>query len=122
LKPKSGSFRFRKTERLRGRAIQLVLKRGRWVSGLRVRTAVFSSSNTGVPRLGVVISRAYGNAVHRNRFKRLVREVFRLRKSLLSPGVDLVVMPRKGAPMPADFHEMEEDLIKLWTQAKAAHE
>jgi ribonuclease P protein component len=115
------SLRFRKVERLRGKAIQLVLKKGRWVSGSKVRTAVLLSSNTGVSRLGIVISRAYGNAVRRNRFKRLVREVFRLNKSALSPGVDLIVMPRKDAPIPAGFREMEADLMKLWVQAGVVH-
>lgn len=119
---KPGSLRFYKTERLRGKAIQLVLKKGRWFSGPRVRTAVFSASAGGAPRIGLVVSRAYGGAVQRNRFKRLAREVFRLHKKALSSGIDLIVMPRKGVPGPAGFQDMEAELIRLWTQAEVIHE
>jgi ribonuclease P protein component len=50
------------------------------------------------PRLGLVVSRGVGNAVHRNRVKRLCRECFRLLPELLPHGVDLVVIARSGAP------------------------
>ena len=48
-------------------------------------------------RLGVSISRKVGNAVVRNRWKRLVREAFRLEQSTLPGNLDLVVRPRRGA-------------------------
>jgi ribonuclease P protein component len=47
-------------------------------------------------RLGVVASRKVGNAVARNRAKRLVREAFRQNASAAPPGLELVVVVRPG--------------------------
>lgn len=46
-------------------------------------------------RLGLVASRKIGNAVRRNRAKRLVREAFRETRDLWQPGIDLVVIVRR---------------------------
>jgi putative membrane protein insertion efficiency factor/ribonuclease P protein component len=47
------------------------------------------------PRLGISVPRRrVRSAVARNRIKRLIREAFRLSKSELPAGVDLVVLPR----------------------------
>jgi ribonuclease P protein component len=48
------------------------------------------------PRLGMSIPRKVGGAVLRNRWKRLLREAFRLRREQLPEGLDLIVMPRAG--------------------------
>ena len=45
-------------------------------------------------RLGLSVSRKVGAAVVRNRWKRLLREAFRLSCHRLPEGVDLVVIPR----------------------------
>jgi ribonuclease P protein component len=50
------------------------------------------------PRLGLSVSRKVGGAVIRNHWKRLLREAFRLSKSDLPRGVDLVVIPRQSDP------------------------
>jgi ribonuclease P protein component len=49
------------------------------------------------PRLGITVSRRVGNAVERNRWKRLIRESFRLTKHRL-PALDLVCVARAPAP------------------------
>ena len=45
-------------------------------------------------RLGVAVQKKYGNAPARNRFKRLVRAALRALQDELTPGWDLVILPR----------------------------
>jgi ribonuclease P protein component len=56
-------------------------------------------TDDGPPRLGVVASRKIGNAVARNRAKRLVREAFRLHQGSLPTGMDVVVIVRPGTQL-----------------------
>ncbi|MCP4400336.1 MAG: ribonuclease P protein component [bacterium] len=46
-------------------------------------------------RLGITASRKVGNAVARNRCKRMLREIFRQHKTLFPQGVDFVVVVRR---------------------------
>ncbi len=59
------------------------------------RIVVFGHPNgLAHPRLGISASRRLGGAVVRNRWKRLLREAFRLTRSQLPEGIDLIVVPR----------------------------
>jgi ribonuclease P protein component len=63
-------------------------------------------------RLGIVVTRRFGNAVKRNRFKRLVRESFRLSSPHFKSHYNIVVKSRSYA-LQADRDTIQQELIRL---------
>jgi ribonuclease P protein component len=61
-------------------------------------------------RLGVVTSRAVGDAVTRNRARRLLREAFRVHQLDLCQPVDMVLVARPSI-VGKHFQEVERDLL-----------
>lgn len=55
-----------------------------------------AANDLGRSRLGLAVGRPVGNAVVRNRWKRLIREAFRRERATLPVGFDFVVRPRPG--------------------------
>jgi ribonuclease P protein component len=76
-------------------------------------TVLTRNSGGLIPRLGLSIgARIIGNAVQRNRVKRLIRESFRQHQHEL-PAVDIVVNARSGA-RDADSIVITRSLEKHW--------
>ncbi len=65
---------------------------------------------TGPARLGIAATRKMGDAVERNRAKRLVRELFRHHKP--STAVDVVVVPRREM-LTAPYERLESEFTAL---------
>ena len=90
--------RFRKNQRiLRGSDFTLILRRGACAAdGILVVFAIASDPSRAA-RVGITIPKRTGNAVRRNRWKRLIRESFRTQQNVIPGGYDLVIRPKKGA-------------------------
>lgn len=72
-------------------------------------------------RLGLSVSRKVGNAVHRNRWKRRLREAYRLTRHELPSGLDLIAIPR--GPEPPELEVLCSSLVRLTRRAdKRANE
>jgi len=85
------SFRFPKEKRLRNKAeYDAMFHNSSRVSsgGITLR---FKQCSTDCSRLGMMIGRKSGNAVERNRLRRIFREVFRQKKDFEILNVDLLV-------------------------------
>lgn len=66
-------------------------------NGKRIKENLFSviflENNSGHDRAAVLVSRANGNAVKRNRIKRVYREIFNTTKSGNPPFFDILIKP-----------------------------
>jgi ribonuclease P protein component len=69
-----------------------------------------ASNDLGHPRLGLTVSRKIGGAVERNRWKRLLREAFRLSQHQL-PTLDFVCVAR--SPAPPTLTELKQSIAEL---------
>ena len=111
-------LRFRWHERLHREVdFSRVIREGRRWSGSGIVLWVHRSPRAKTPpRMGLAIPKAYGHAVARNRMKRLIREVFRLNKSKLSAGVDMVFSARPSIAKPR-FQTVEPVIMGIWKKA-----
>jgi len=84
-----------------------------WGSRLLVMKTL--ANNMKYSRYGFVVSKRIGNAVVRNRTKRLLREI--LRQADIKPGYDTIFIARPGI---ADigYHELKSMVLRLMSQAE----
>jgi len=78
----------------------------------------YRQNSNGITRLGITVTKRYGIAPSRNRFKRIVREAFRLCRHQLPSGLDLNVKPRHQATT-ATTQDIIKDLMGLNSYALA---
>jgi len=107
-----GAFSFPRSERLLRRTEFVNVNRSGKRRHMRHFIAISGKNELGTTRLGVTASRKVGNAVKRNRAKRLIREFYRLHKARFPKGFDIVVIAKKGAGY-LNYHEAEKELEKI---------
>ena len=62
-------------------------------------------------RLGITVTRRYGKAHLRNRFKRKIREIFRQHRHSLRQSIDIHIKPRP-ASLKATFDNIKEEFLR----------
>ena len=84
-------------------------RRGRKIVTRYFLVLVHDRRDGGMPRLGVTVTRKVGNAVRRNRVKRVVREWFRRHGQGLG-ACDLNVIAKRDIPEGIGLQVVEQDL------------
>lgn len=121
----------KKARLLKNSSFKAVLARKIRVSdGLLV--LFIAENDCSAPRLGISIGKAFGNAVRRNRLKRLIREAFRQNQHQIPSDFDYLMMISPGlskkqskSGLPAEmlrsitFEQIQHSLLTLTRRAHA---
>ena len=78
-------------------------------------TVFYRANGLSYSRLGITVPRALGKSVLRNRVKRRLREVFRMNRTTLPGGWDIVLNPSKHVAV-VPFLRLEKEILCLLPQ------
>jgi len=106
-----------KSLRLRNRAdFSRVYRHGRSFANHQFVVYWFRKKEVEQFRVGISVSKKVGNAVVRNRMRRLVKEIVRHHDAELIEHVDLVFIVRKGA-LTMPYKDMERSVLHVLRKA-----
>ena len=97
------------------REFQIIYNSGRKSFGY-YSLIFFKKNEENLKRCGFVVSKKTGNAVCRNRLKRLIREYYRKFENQLKDGYDIIFVAKRTAGEKVKtlkYQDMEKDLIKV---------
>lgn len=104
-------YTFPKTEHLLKKwEFQRVFAENRKFTGRYIVVHILQNQSN--RKAGILVSRKIGNAVKRNRIKRLIREAYRLNKHSLPDNIHLVIIAKQGIG-DLKYKDIEEDLLEI---------
>jgi len=98
---------------LEKRDFERVKRRGYYRCGHFIKVKILYEAGSKA-RLGIAASKRFGNAVERNRFKRIARVAFQ--EIPISTSCDLIIYPKEEAKL-ANAHDIANELSSLIDQS-----
>jgi ribonuclease P protein component len=109
--------RFPKSARLsRSDEFRRVRENGRSITGRYMILGVLQDADAHQARVGIVTSRRVGCAVERNRVRRRLREIIRVKRGSVRAGTWMVLVARRAAA-DGSFHDIESEWLRLARRA-----
>ncbi|MDR1721081.1 MAG: ribonuclease P protein component [Endomicrobium sp.] len=95
-----------------------VFKNGLKLENKSIKILVYKRNDGFITRrLGLITPRKIGTAVIRNKTKRRLREIFRLNKHFLEPGLDLIFISKIETAL-LDYNTLKKNTLGLLKEGK----
>lgn len=101
----------------KNKEFQIVFKQGKSIANRQFVIYMLHKPEEREFRIGLSVSKKIGNAVTRNRVKRLIRQVFLEEKHKIVSGKEFIIIARKPAAE-MGYHEVKSSLNHLFRKAK----
>lgn len=87
------------------------------------RNLILYVRKNGLPnsRIGITITKKIGNAVVRNRIRRRIKEIYRLKLGNIKNGYDLILIPKKNV-IDISYKDLESAMIHIVGISKISKE
>lgn len=95
-----------------------ILSKGIYYSGEFLNVFIKKNSKKGQNLIGIAIGVKTGKAVKRNKVKRLIREIYRLKEKEIDDGYAIVFLWKKNRDINlANFERIEKDINQIFERA-----
>ena len=91
-----------------------VYKKGKSIVGRYIVVYVLNN-HLKINRIGITVSKKLGNAVKRNRARRVMKEAYRLNQQMFKLGYDIIIVGRSRS-VTAKMYEVEDCLQKIMSK------
>ena len=101
-----------------------VFSKGKFFNSNFINMYIIKNNNN-YNKLAIAVSRKYGKAVYRNRFKRLIKENYREIEENLNFGYNILFIINKGKITEykkIDYYNIKNDMIKLFRNSGILNE
>ena len=93
------------------REFDMIIKKGNYQKNNEF-IIYYIENGKDINRFGISVGKKIGNAVMRNYYKRIIRNICDKNKNLYSKGKDYIIIVRKGLTL-LDFTKINDSFVKL---------